>query len=1618
MILTVSAASAYWGLVLIPNSNLIADGPVADFTFDPSDICGNEPVSFINTSTGEEEMTYSWGFGDGVSSAQKDPVHRFPLVRGTGTRTFQVTLTVTMGEATSTKTQSVTVKNVPDLTVTSDQEKITFEGKTYFLLCENEGTLFKFYNSSATKNSNVKYTIDWGDGTPIFEGTSWESLEHPFDLGITTITYTVEGPSCTFTETFNVFVGLNPAVGLGNPGNTSVCSGESLTFPITGTALNPPGTVYVVTFSDGTPPVTFTHPPPAEVTHIFDISSCGFRTNDTNNAFSASIVARNPCASSFASINPIYVSKLPNPVLSIPPDPVCVNEVVSIQNLSVYGTEVSSNGTCSDGKYVWEISPSTGWELVSGSLGVMGNPELPNSWNSGSFNIRPRFTEPGIYTIKLTNGGRCGIAATTETICVIPRPQPAFELDVTEACGPVTVKATNTSNFIEACERRYSKWSVTYQSGTCGTTGDWAFTGGTNEDADHPELLLTNPGLYTILLTYTTSCGVFQENKTVLVTAPPIVTLRGINDLCGPGSISPTAEVTNCTSDVPLYRWTFEGGIPATSEEAVPGAVRFETPGTKRITLEVTNSCGPTLVEQVIQVYDLPQISLATGVEICQGESYEIVPDILPAAGNFSFLWTGTPAVPIANPTARNISVSPGQTTTFKLKVTDRDTDCFVEEEILIVVTPAPVISFDIPDQTICSGETTLPVLISTNTEGATTAWSVEANGVTGTIASGTSDIPVQTLINDSAQPIQVRYTALITSAAQGSCDFVPLVHTVTVLPLVQIDDQIMEICNGETANFTFPETFFQWRITDAGGVGGATANQGDFAPFLQTLSNTGTSPLTITYELTPVRDGCVSDVFTIAVRVLPSPNINFSLPSQTICSGNANEEILLSSDVPGVNFTWEVVANGVAGLPPSGAGNVIPSFTMTNPTVSPLEVVFKVFAVSAQGTTCSGIPQQHRILVNPGLGIEVAVKDYSGFGISCHGADDGEIRVSLSGGSGTYSLQWTGPDGFRLEALELIGLKPGIYSLTVEDDFECDLVRSFEISEPLPLSISLVSKTDVICAGQSTGRISVAVNGGVDNRPYIYTWTRNGQNTPYNSAILSEIPAGNYAVQVSDANGCTVAIESIVLTEPEEVLLLSVEKRDISCYNANDGFINLSLSGGVPPYVINWNFGSSMRRFDNMGPGTYTVTVRDQLGCEIIRPITIVDAPVFRVNPVVKQISCFGERDASIILNFEGGRGRVTFRWDDGAEVENRFNLTAGLYGVTVIDEDGCRIRRDFIIVEPSLLVAESFVQDALDCNNPQSGEIALNISGGSPPYTFLWSNGQTTQSLSAVTAGQYAVEISDANGCKLQRQFEVKRPAPLAIAAIRETLISCEPRKIEEVIRISVSGGVAPYDIVWTGGEVSPNKLQMNTLVSGLYTVTVTDGNGCQQRETFNIISSDVLVDMDINSLAFELNQAFLVNMDVTFINQSVGPISSYYWDFGDGTISFDENPTHRYQAEGEYTVTFIVTDIYGCTQEIKRILKVFDYFLVMPNIFTPNGDGVNDHYFPKFINISSLEFWVLNKWGETIFFTNDSNGPGWDGTVNGDPAMPGNYVYRLKYVTIDGRVFNKTDVFMLLK
>ena len=589
-------------------------------------------------------------------------------------------------------------------------------------------------------------------------------------------------------------------------------------------------------------------------------------------------------------------------------------------------------------------------------------------------------------------------------------------------------------------------------------------------------------------------------------------------------------------------------------------------------------------------------------------------------------------------------------------------------------------------------------------------------------------------------------------------------------------------------------------------------------------------------------------------------------------------------------------------------------------------------------------------------------------------------------------------------------------------------LEYNYTIRSPGELEISLDEVQNVLCFGDSTGKISVTVSGGT--QPYNYVWVDNFGNTynrdignVFNSGNLSNIPAGTYTLTVTDSNQCSATLPPVEITEPAD-LLLSFDKTDLSCYNSNDGTITVTASGGVSPYTYTWSdLGNGSSR-DNLAAGTYSVIVKDANECEETVDIVIENAELFDVDPVITQISCFGANDGSIELNFVGGVGNVNVQWtDDSTAGVNRNNLSPGVYSVLITDESSCTIERDFTIIEPQEIEITGIITNATDCIEPNSGSIDLQVSGGTAPYTFLWSNGSTGEDLTNVPANNYLVTVTDSNGCISEKEFEITRQDDLQIILDTELFAICDTREVFQKSTVSVSGGVAPYTITWSNGVVTGSNGEiMDTNVEGSYEVTVTDFLGCSESLIFNVSLPEIgYPEFDYTSFYFTTYGGLSINDPITFTNQSTEEYFSVLWNFGDGNTSTDENPTHTYSARGWYDVTLTVEFILGCSYSITKTLYIGDdYEMVIPNAFTPNLDNINETFRPVYYGITSIRLTVYDTWGTLIYYEDSTENEmiGWDGTINGKKAENGNFFYQVSATTYTGNLIEKNGAFTLIR
>jgi gliding motility-associated-like protein len=873
-------------------------------------------------------------------------------------------------------------------------------------------------------------------------------------------------------------------------------------------------------------------------------------------------------------------------------------------------------------------------------------------------------------------------------------------------------------------------------------------------------------------------------------------------------------------------------------------------------------------------------------------------------------------------------------------------------------------------------------------------------------------------ILNITNTGVGTLYYYVEVSFEQGGCgDLVSDIVPITINQVPEISNYDELICSNnifsvipETINSDIvpANTTYTWSapvVSPAGSITGASEELTQVNEISQLLENTTITPATVTYTVTPTSGDCVGEEFDVVVTVNPSISVT-TIPVDNDCfeSNNASIEITIIGGVPfptgnPYTITW---------TGPNG-------FTSADEDIFNLEAGNYTLNIEDDG----GCPYSESFTINEPEIFVFGATDFDPQTISCFGANDGTIGITVEGGTMPYTYSWT-RDGLPFSSDEdLTNLGPGNYEISVIDANNCGpIVQSFVIEEPPLLEATLESQTNVLCFGESTGAISINVSGG---RPdYVYSWTGPNGFTSTDQNI-NALFAGIYSVTVTDSSACEDTLEVTIIQNDE--ISIDVTTTEIECYGDNDASITINtISGGVAPYEIEWsNFGTGNVQ-TNLSAGTYTITITDAENCFRDFPIVIEEAPIFLIDPVVTQMSCSGENDASIILNFQGGIDPVTVVWsDDPSAGVERNNLAPGNYSVTITDGTPCVIQESFTINNIAPLVISANITNALDCDNTNSGAINLLVQGGTEPYAFEWSNGAITEDLVDITPNFYAVLVTDANGCEIEGNWEVTRFEPLAVEVDVQSEVDCEAQTVNQTFVAMASGGVPPFQFSWSSGTVSGNKNElMTTEENGLVILEVTDSQGCNTSFSFNV-ETPVLGDPDfeVSSFGFTNYGVFAIQDPIQFTNTATGDYVSVLWDFGDGSFSAEENPVHTYVQVGNYVVTQTVTYPFGCVYtKIVTLIVEKGYKLIMPNAFTPNDDGLNDFFGPEHIGLNQLEINIYDTWGSLIYSESGDDIRGWDGKINDEDAENGNYYYTFKASTFYEDVIEQQGAFVFIK
>jgi gliding motility-associated-like protein len=506
----------------------------------------------------------------------------------------------------------------------------------------------------------------------------------------------------------------------------------------------------------------------------------------------------------------------------------------------------------------------------------------------------------------------------------------------------------------------------------------------------------------------------------------------------------------------------------------------------------------------------------------------------------------------------------------------------------------------------------------------------------------------------------------------------------------------------------------------------------------------------------------------------------------------------------------------------------------------------------------------------------------------SC-GVANGFANVTVSGGSGNYTYTWNTPSGGNSASIN--GLAAGSYTVTVEDAAGCSTVENVVVNNisDMVLRGTVLNAT---CGSPASGVIAVQVSGGT--APYIYAWS-NGANT--NS--ISNLVAGTYCLTVTDGNGCNQI--SCYTISSSGNLAIAVSTTTATC-GENNGSATATASLGQAPYNYVWSNGQVGATASNLNAGTYFVTATDASGCSAVQSVAVSEAGAPVVAIQATNNTCANGNTGAIDITLQGGVGPFTFNWSNRATTQNVTGLINGTYSVVVTDANGCIATAIATVSSPSALIVEAEAASVL-CNGGNTGAIDVTVNAGTAPYTYLWSNGETTQDLSGLATGNYGVTVFDANGCSVSTTINVAQPDAIAINIDRVDNTVCNSSE-DGNIYVSVTGGATPYTYNWSNGATTEDLLNVGF---GTYILTVTDANGCTTvAASVNIEQPDAVAVTiaEIGDVSCNGGNDGSVTISVAGGNAPY----TYVWSNGATTAEL------RSVAAGSYDVT--VTDVNGCT------------------------------------------------------------------------------------------------------
>ncbi len=817
--------------------------------------------------------------------------------------------------------------------------------------------------------------------------------------------------------------------------------------------------------------------------------------------------------------------------------------------------------------------------------------------------------------------------------------------------------------------------------------------------------------------------------------------------------------------------------------------------------------------------------------------------------------------------------------------------------------------------------------------------------------------------------------------------------------------------------------------------------------------------------------NGCSASLETI-IPLSETMTSQFNINSHNTCYGDNDGEIIVQAysgcgNTNPCNYTYTWIGPS---LPVSGIGGQIAPNLQAG--------TYSYFIEDDWGCEVTGSVE---ILQPDQVQFSVDVEDLTCQGdpssVSFTNSDDGVIYLDLTGGNGVYDYHWSeavtsfsqndilNGDPSIDNSILIENLFMGDWQISVTDSNGCIGVPAFDSpiipSPTFPISADFMIMSSIVqstnpniltsslnCWGDSTGFAQVYQY----NPDFDYYWfeTSGSNNLVDTGAFANNLPAGDIVVvsEYVGPNGsyCNTSSQPVVISEPLP-LTVSADVFDESCVDFNDGTIILpngwsDVSGGnqfdvnfspFTPYILTWNVNSNISinnfSFTGLNPGTYSVSVEDANGCNRVNYFTVNPADPLAIDFNTSDyngygVSCFGQSNGTAQAVVSGGENPYTYSWNHGPTGMMVNSLSANTtYIVNVLDANNCALSNEIVLSQPLEFLVD-ITSTNVSCNGGGDGTISFDITGGVQPYSPININ-PGTPNPNALNAGNYNVIATDANGCNWDDNIEITEPSPLVLTLTPSDYngfnVSCFGYNDGSLIA-NVNGGTPDingnYLFEWSTdfSEYSSVNSSIFNLSQGSYDITVTDGNNC-------VIQMNQVMTQPLEIIS-DFNSNYIVSLpapfSIDFTEQSINA-DSWYWELNGSFVSTDPNIQIEFDTPpldiGEQEVVLYSYNNGGIcvsTDTMMIVIQGINNF----NVFTPNGDGINDNFYFENFGMQNLTAVIMNRWGEKVYEFNDMYDV-WDGySLSGQEVPDGVYFYILESQGEDGSPYSRKGSVTLIR